>query len=321
MAEDLDTTADPFLQLLTDALRAGPGSPEWHQATTKLRRDGIEGNNEHAMLIAVREHLASGKDYRTVRAGPGFTRRLMERLDEEPVGQRRTLPLATLMAAVGAATLALFFVGLFVLMLRGGGGDATAELAGLRNSAFTQTISSASFDGEIPIGWTGDRAMFDASAGLRPAATRPAANLSMQVLADPVIAADGSAAFEVLLRPPTDPNTIVQIFVTDSAGAAESGQMPPGLLWVLQGGDGRVALPSGRLSGGASTFPTTPVGTLVRLVVGPRSAIISVGDRELFAAEHGLSDDANRRFGVRFLTRGGPGKDDGAILSARVLKP
>ena len=32
--------ADPFLKLLTDALRAGPGSPEWHQAVAQLREGG-----------------------------------------------------------------------------------------------------------------------------------------------------------------------------------------------------------------------------------------------------------------------------------------
>src|SRR6266480_850605 len=32
----LDFESDQFLQLLTDALRAGPGSPEWHEANDAL---------------------------------------------------------------------------------------------------------------------------------------------------------------------------------------------------------------------------------------------------------------------------------------------
>src|SRR3954463_2717514 len=80
---------DPLFQLLTDALRAGPGSPEWHQAVAKVREGGVaapEHADEFRLLVAVREHLESGRDWRAVRAGPGFTRKLFERLDEEDNG-------------------------------------------------------------------------------------------------------------------------------------------------------------------------------------------------------------------------------------------
>src|SRR5438094_961308 len=96
---------DPLFQLLTDALRAGPGSPEWHQAVAKVREGGVspsEHADEFRLLVDVREHLESGKDWRTVRAGPGFTRKLFDRLDEEdPGGRRQGLPAATLIALLG----------------------------------------------------------------------------------------------------------------------------------------------------------------------------------------------------------------------------
>src|SRR3954471_10048772 len=82
--------ADPMFQLLTDALRAGPGSPEWHQAVGKLRAGGMEHGDEYQMLIDAREHLESGKEYRSVRAGAGFTRKLLDGIDrEEPQGGGR----------------------------------------------------------------------------------------------------------------------------------------------------------------------------------------------------------------------------------------
>jgi hypothetical protein len=317
MPDDLDISGDPFLQLLTDALRAGPGSPEWHQAVNKLRRDGLEGS-DHAMLIAVREHLANGKDYRAVRAGPGFTRRLMEQLDDEPTGPRRSLPIATLLAFIGAAALAMFAVGAVVMVLRGGVPDASAEAARLRAEAFTQTVAVASFDGTIPAGWSGDRSLLDARAGLRPATTQPTATVTAQVTVDAPIPAEGSAAFETLVRPPSDANTVLQLFVIESNDVAS--QRAPELAWVLQKGEARVMLPSGQFAAQPTTFPTAAEGTLVRIVVGPTSAIVWHGGRELFAGAHGLAPGSPRRFGIRYITKGGRATE-ASVLSARVLKP
>ena len=61
---------DPLLVLLTEALRAGPGSPAWHQAISTLRADQPE-MAEYKMLLTAREHLESGRRYRSVRAGSG----------------------------------------------------------------------------------------------------------------------------------------------------------------------------------------------------------------------------------------------------------
>src|SRR4051812_48367275 len=60
---------NPLFPLLTDALRAGPGSPEWHQAVAKLRAEGLADSDEYKLLVTVREHLASGRDYKSIRAG------------------------------------------------------------------------------------------------------------------------------------------------------------------------------------------------------------------------------------------------------------
>ena len=81
MAEQaIDTEPDAFLNLLTDALRAGPASRAWAEALEQLRSrgDGIgkAQTDEYKLLLDAREALASGKDYREVRAGTGFTRRL-----------------------------------------------------------------------------------------------------------------------------------------------------------------------------------------------------------------------------------------------------
>src|ERR1044071_7992298 len=75
--------ADQFLKLLTDALRAGPGSPQWHEAVNQLKNSSIADADEYRMLINAREHLESGRDYRSIRAGPEFTRKVMRAIDKD----------------------------------------------------------------------------------------------------------------------------------------------------------------------------------------------------------------------------------------------
>src|SRR5438105_11014722 len=75
--------SDQFLKLLTEALRAGPGSPQWHEAVNQLKTSSLADADEYRMLINAREHLESGRDYRSIRAGPGFTRKVMSAIDEE----------------------------------------------------------------------------------------------------------------------------------------------------------------------------------------------------------------------------------------------
>ena len=80
--------SEQMMTLLTDALRAGPGSPEWHQAVGLLRAQNGDVD-EYKLLYAAREHLESGKEYRSVRAGPGFTRKVFNEIEQDPQGRKR----------------------------------------------------------------------------------------------------------------------------------------------------------------------------------------------------------------------------------------
>src|SRR3954468_17901210 len=106
---ELDFETDAFLELLTDALRAGPGSPAWHEALQRLRSGGVDHADEYRLLVTAREHLESGRSYRSVRAGTGFTQRLMTAIDEEPTRGART-PSVTTVIAIGAAAVMLIVV-------------------------------------------------------------------------------------------------------------------------------------------------------------------------------------------------------------------
>src|SRR3954468_1272868 len=94
-ATETQFDSDQFLKLLTEALRAGPGSPQWHEAVNQLKNSSIADADEYPILINAREHLESGRDYRSIRAGPGFTRKLMNAIDQEAAAEVPSPPTAS----------------------------------------------------------------------------------------------------------------------------------------------------------------------------------------------------------------------------------
>ena len=117
---------DPFFQLLTDALRAGPGSPEWHQAVSRVKAGETGQDDEYALLVQARENLATGKEYRQVQAGAGFTRKLLSNIEADAAAKKKSPLSASLISYIGA--------GLVIGGLAGGGaGTAAAGLTGNRD--------------------------------------------------------------------------------------------------------------------------------------------------------------------------------------------
>src|ERR1700719_2596470 len=95
--------SEQMMTLLTDALRSGRGSPEWHQAVSVLRAQNGDVD-EYKLLYAARERLESGKEYRSVRPGPGFTRKVFTELEQNPAGRK---PPGTGSLIVGLAVLTI----------------------------------------------------------------------------------------------------------------------------------------------------------------------------------------------------------------------
>lgn len=56
MSEPLDLKSDEFMNLLTDALRNGPVSPQWHQVVAALR----PGAGRRGICDAVRREAEPG---------------------------------------------------------------------------------------------------------------------------------------------------------------------------------------------------------------------------------------------------------------------
>ncbi len=124
-----------------------------------LRQQGADGADEHRLLIDARENLESGKEYRSVRAGPGFTRKLMGEIENdarEADAQRHAVPTATIVAIVCGllilSTHRLMSVYRLAPRIRTPGQAAIEDLAGQSQRLF-DTLATATFSGAIPEGW------------------------------------------------------------------------------------------------------------------------------------------------------------------------
>lgn len=352
---DADVEHDPIFPLLTDALRAGPGSPEWHQAVAKLRTEGLADSDEYRLLVAVREHLAAGRDYKSIRAGPGFTRKLMAAVDQEREQQRTTTPRRNgpSLASVIAALSVLVVIGVLAFLtyqfvFKGPGTQGTAEE--LAEVYFPRADQLASFDGSaIPKDWrvVGALPLEVGKNGLRPAdaasrlqttggsadgspATAPSADtVGGAVVAPVTVHPDEAFAVEVKLKPgrSTD-DLIVQVFVSSEGDfSPDKSTSSKELAWLVQGGRQKVVLggeadsrvlfdAAGPTVGSSKSDPLT-----VRVNVNREYAVTFVGGQRVWAGSNGLA--VKPRFvGVRFL-RIDPSKpiiDPPAVLSIRLLR-
>src|SRR5436190_4602255 len=181
MAEVIETQfdSDQFLKLLSEALRAGPGSPEWHEAVNQLKNSSLADADEYRMLINAREHLESGRDYRSIRAGPGFTRKLMNAIDQEAAAQTPAPPSAGVIALVAAAGIITIIVIVAIIWYRGS--PVQPSSPDLQNIVFAQTTVTTDFTQtqEIPPQWRTfglAPVIASRSRGLGPAAFKPASD-------------------------------------------------------------------------------------------------------------------------------------------------
>ncbi|HEX8339683.1 MAG TPA: hypothetical protein VF624_02115 [Tepidisphaeraceae bacterium] len=174
---------EQLAQLLGEALRRGPGSPEWHDALARTHDGSAEAADETAdetqRLLAARDRLGRGKDYRSVRAGPAFTEAVFANLDA-PSGRPRSM-LLTLIAA-GCAAAVMVSVAMILIVTsraRTTTGDELARqlfITPLHAYAFLRPDASTL---ALDPSWHIDR-----GSGLRPAAPAEAQRLELPTALD-----------------------------------------------------------------------------------------------------------------------------------------
>lgn len=332
---DLDFESSQ-LQLLTDALRAGPGSPEWRAAMETLAPAGTGGGGggggaeEYKLLYAARERLASGRQYREVRAGPGFTRRVFNAIEQQDDADGATpgaLPAANLIAAVSALVIlgVLAIVAWLIVPSR----DAQQQQGSdLSQTYFVDRIVDANFESGLGADWQPfGKLPVDAKGGLRAgAAPADAADnyTGGGVIHRRTIDAKQPFAVEAALKIPRPADAaIVQVFVTDSPTfSGDNAMTPREIVWHARGKQATVATPDGavELSDAAAVRPGQRIN--VRITANETQAAVEMNGRRLWSGPHKLDPTKPRTVGVRFLAQGQlEDKASPVVESIRVLVP
>lgn len=326
MPQTLDFESDQFLQLLTDALRAGPGSPQWHQAVGRVRAAGGGELDEFKLLLGAREHLESGKSYRSVSPGPEFTRKVLAAVEQESDAKPAGIPTATIVA-IGAAVVGLIALGVIGYFLMSGGAAHRPGVEELTNLSFGQAVISPAFDGTMPpAGWKQiGPAPLDDHDALRPA---PAAFLSDQaggiVTAVP-LPADQPFAFDVTVKIYGNGFGVIPVvFVTDQPDFNGSGIGSHEFQWVVKDRTPQVVLPDGRFGGTGTPSRAREASFTVRIAMNADGTLVDTGGQRLFAGPNPLDRTKPRYLGVRLLIHGDQKPHKAATVeveSIRVQKP
>jgi hypothetical protein len=325
--------SDPFFELLTDALRAGPGSPQWHQAVQKLRTDGaaVPGADEYRLLCDARENLESGREYRAVRPGPGFTRKLFTELEGQSISAGGA-PAANIIAVISALAI-LAVLGVVAYMLsRGGGARPQEPQADLAALYFPDDVASASFEDAIPAGWRtiGDLPLVT-DGGLRPAVMPMEIGdyVGGGVVTENSLPSEKPFAIEATVAVPAMAGDyIAEVFVSDSADFDERRATSPSeVVWLLEGASQKVMV-GGRNEGRVEPVKASDKPMTVRIVVDGARALVEVktadggaagGGTQLWSGAHGLAEGKPRYAGVRFIRGAGGSTDVASVRSVRVV--
>ena len=332
MPEAIDVESDPFFELLTDALRAGPGSPAWHDAVQRLRNGGEKGGDEYRLLCAARERLESGREFRSVRAGPEFTRRLFTELESVPAASAPGVPTANVVVALSSLAILAVLGMVAFLLIRGGNRAETPAPQDLATIYFPQDLASATFDGRIPPAWRPiGKLPLRADGALRPTAAPvgPGEYVGGGIVLEDPLPAGEAFAVEALISVPEKPGDfIAELFVADGADFDElRATSRSELVWLLDGNSQRVMV-RGRSEGRVAPVEDHNKPLTVRVVVDAGRALVESrsGDPmdgspavRLWAGGHGLAPDRPRHVGVRFIRGSGQSPDVATVRSVRVL--
>jgi hypothetical protein len=316
--DEIDFESDAFLTVLTDALRAGPGSERWNEALQTLRSSGIRHANEYRLLLTARETLEKGRDYRSLRAGPEFTRELMENLAKEPIDGAGGLSSTAMIAAVSAAAMLVVLMLVGYLLFTAVDGSSNGE----ENPLLPNTVASLDFAGEIPATW---QRVGTLKLEFLPNRFRAAEDLDAN--------AKGGGIYYSTPIDPAEPFNVVsnvritkpedafaaQVFISDDPTFDQGNSTTPHeLVWSLKASRMQVILPDNRIVA-ESEIERNYRGVLsIRVNIDGPQATISVGDKTLWTGEHGLASAKPRHVGLRFLRENTIRAQDVTFQSLRI---
>jgi hypothetical protein len=330
----MDLESEEFMTLLTDALRAGPASPEWHQAVGILRTAGAGANvDEMQLLVRAREDLESGREYRAVKAGPGFTRKVLAGIEEEKTSKGRGLPSANLVLLLAVGVILAVVVVVAVSLVKNPPDPNRAHVDELNGIYLVNPAATLNFeDGtESPPQWRtiGEVPLKVKDRHLAPSTTQPTKDDKREYKAGAIVLAesigpDQARMIDATLRVngPTE-GVIPEVFVAEGPIDNLKASSARELAWLLKGGIAQAVLPDGSVlpsPGEKLDLKKSPLVN-VKIRFNKDTVIVESGDRRVYEGPHNLSATAPRYVGVRFLRKVGDGSDGVWLLTVNVLKP
>jgi len=328
------------LQLVTEALRAGPGTPQWRDALATL--ETIPGADEFKVLYTARERLASGREYRQIRPGAGFTRKVMDSIEQEETAAPAKLPAANLIAAISALVILGILAAVTFMIIPHGQRAKPDDLA---QTYFVNTRAQSNFETELGMEWAAFGPLqVEAAGGLRPvlskdtdepASTPPSDSATTSattektgyrgggVIYERTMPAEEPFAIAATVRVPKPSEDLaVQVFIADDRNfSGDSATSAHELVWVVRGADVSVVQPDGSVAAQGGKVRAGQ-DLEVRIAVNRTQAAVEMNGKRLWTGDNQLDSTRPRIMGVRFLARGKMDEKDAPVVSSvRVRLP
>jgi hypothetical protein len=317
-----------LFELLTDALRSGPGSASWVAAVQEF--GAREGSDEYHRLLKARQRLESGKHYRALESSAALSEAVMASVaaaDAAGLPQRKPLSIRTV-ALVGALAAAVVLVaaGLFIEIMMSNTGFSGGGGINLPAAGPVAEAGSRSFDSIVPVGWqTIGSLRVKSEHGLRLAGGLKQVDQFGGLFWDNPLPQSRPFRLNAKVRYMGTASVSPEIFLTDdqtfdderpAAGNHE-------FAWAVLDDKPRVRLADQSLAfSGDAILPGQTVTLAVEIKIDGASASVATenaGVRACWSGKHLLDTDKPWRMGLRFVVHG-TRHDDCVVVEALRLR-
>jgi hypothetical protein len=323
------TPTDPLFELLTDALRGGPGSESWSAALARL--SASPDMDDYALLLTARQRLESGKSFGTVKAGAGLTDAVMAGVAAAAESERDAMRIGrpkarTIAALAAAAALVIFSFAAIVFEVMIYSSDSNEVRVQLPSRRSDRTAGFQNFDSIIPVGWHPIGMLsVKADRGLRLASGEREIEQTGGLLRMEPLPANRHFDVEANIRYRGGASVAPQLFLTDNVEIRDDHVTDAGheFVWTLLHDRPSVRLPDKTLqtdtafleSGVSSTF-----GVKIKMNGASAAVEANFGNHKcsVWNGSHRLDADKPWRLGVRFVVLGDKNDDSVALESIRV---
>jgi hypothetical protein len=302
-----------LFELLTDALRAGPDSQQWLEATQRLRAD--PNADEYKLLLEARQRLESGKAYRTVRGSRQLAETVMAAVAAESAAIPRRLTARTLVRiAALAAVIIITVAGAVIWLMLGDSGLRPQQTVFIPRSAVPHMVTPAgfqSFENVMPAGWSMIGTLrVKADHGLHLAkGPKQLDQFGGLIWQDP-LAASRPFKLEARIRYLGAAGVAPEVFLTDQAAIDDEKPIDPSheFVWTVMNDRPSVRRADESLASAGQSIAAGVLASLeVEIKVNGSSAVVDTersGVCSHWSGVHLLAGDKPWRLGVRFVVHG-----------------